>query len=60
MASRANGVRALTILAFVLEHLHFNRDALDTLRLDSGVRDYLVDALRRSQAKATPTDRRTA
>jgi hypothetical protein len=50
----------LTILAFVLEHLHFNRDALGTLRLDRGVRDYLVDALRRRQAKATPTDRRTA
>jgi hypothetical protein len=29
-------------LAFALEHLTFNRNGLSTLRLDRGVRDYIV------------------
>jgi hypothetical protein len=36
-------------LVFVLEHLRFvGRDALGTLRVDKGARDYLRDALRRN------------
>jgi hypothetical protein len=35
-------------LAFALAHLKFNRNGLATLRVDEGVRDYLVRALRRA------------
>jgi hypothetical protein len=37
-------------LVFALEHLHFGRNALGTLRIDRQVRDYLVAALRRHRA----------
>jgi hypothetical protein len=34
-------------LAFALEHLRFNRNGLATLRVDEGVRDYILRALQR-------------
>jgi hypothetical protein len=37
-------------LVFALEHLHFGRNALGSLRIDRQVRDYLVAALRRHHA----------
>jgi hypothetical protein len=37
--------------AFALERLTFNRNGLSTLRLDRGVRDYLLDSLRSRRAR---------
>ena len=37
-------------IVFALEHLSFRANGLSTLQLDRQVRDYLVDALRRSHA----------
>jgi hypothetical protein len=41
-------------LVYVLQHLHFarTRDALGTVRIDRGVRDYLIAALRRNHGPA--------
>jgi hypothetical protein len=38
-------------LAFALEHLRFNRNGLATLRVDQGVRDFLVAKLQSGRPK---------